>query len=151
MTARRWALAAAAVASLLAGCQGEDSTTDDPAAVTLTPVTGTPRFTVELSDQAVDRLGVRTKGVQQVSSKDQSLPAGSRLVVPYSGLIYDADGSTWTYVQTAANTYTRHLVHVTSVVGSQAYLRSGPKSGTQVVVVGAPELLGAEYQISGEE
>jgi hypothetical protein len=151
MTLRLWVLAAVAVSSLLAGCQGEDSTADDATAVTLTPVTGTSRFTVGLSVEAVDRLGIRTTDVQRVSPQSRPAPAGSRLVIPYAGVIYDSDGSTWTYVQTAANTYTRRELDITSIVGSRAFLRSGPSAGTKVVVVGAPELFGAEYQISGEE
>jgi hypothetical protein len=151
MTLRLWALAAIAVSSLLAGCQGEDSTADDATSVTLTPVTGTSRFTVALSVDAVDRLGIRTTDVQRVSPQGRAAPAGSRLVIPYAGVIYDSDGSTWTYVQTADSTYTRRALDITSIVGSSAFLRSGPSAGTKVVVVGAPELFGAEYQISGEE
>ena len=151
MTLRRWTVAALAVSSLLAGCQGEDGAAEDTAPATLTPVAGTDRFTVGLSADAADRLGVRTTGIRGVGGQGSAIPVGSRLVMPYAGVIYDAGGSTWTYVQTAANTFTRQRLRITSVVGSRAYLKSGPEEGTRVVVVGAPELFGAEYQIAGEE
>ena len=50
-----------------------------------------------------------------------------------------------------ADTYVRKAITVDSIVGDTAYLTKGPPAGTQVVVVGAPELLGAEYEIAGEE
>jgi len=71
--------------------------------------------------------------------------------VPYAAVVYDSDGSTWAYIEAAPRTYVRRAIVVDSIVGGTAYLRSGPPVGTPVVVVGAPELLGAEYQIAGEE
>ena len=66
-------------------------------------------------------------------------------------MVYDTDGSTWTYVNTAARTYERKPVTVTDIEGAVAPLSAGPAAGTPVVTVGAAELLGTEYNISGEE
>jgi hypothetical protein len=65
--------------------------------------------------------------------------------------VYDTDGSTWTYVESAPRTFVRDRITVASIDGPTAVLASGPAPGAQVVTVGAPELLGAEYDISGEE
>jgi hypothetical protein len=42
-------------------------------------------------------------------------------------------------------------LEINSITGKTVLLKSGPPVGTQVVVVGAPELVGAEAGISGEE
>ena len=42
-------------------------------------------------------------------------------------------------------------IEISSITGKTVQLKSGPPVGTQVVVVGAPELVGAEAGISGEE
>ena len=76
-------------------------------------------------------------------------PAG--LVVPYAALVYDTDGSTWVFVQTEPLTYQR-----TPVDGrrrrpvTRCAHRRAP-AGTQVVTVGAAELVGVETGIDGEE
>jgi hypothetical protein len=54
-------------------------------------------------------------------------------------------------VNTAADTYQRKPITVTGIDGAVALLSTGPPAGTQVVTVGAAELLGTEYNISGEE
>jgi hypothetical protein len=66
-------------------------------------------------------------------------------------VVYDTDGSTWTYVNTAARTYERKPITVTEIDGAAALLSDGPAAGTPVVTVGGAELLGTEYNISGEE
>jgi hypothetical protein len=54
-------------------------------------------------------------------------------------------------VNTAARTYERKPITVTDIDGAVALLSVGPPAGTPVVTVGAAELLGTEYNISGEE
>jgi hypothetical protein len=76
---------------------------------------------------------------------------GPYKVIPYSAVIYDNDGSTWTYVETAARTFMRERITVRVIQGATAVMSQGPAAGTVVVTVGAPELLGTEYNISGEE
>jgi hypothetical protein len=76
---------------------------------------------------------------------------GAREVIPYSAVVYDTDGSTWTYVNTAPRTYVRAPITVAAISGNIALLSAGPPAGTAVVTVGAAELLGTEYNISGEE
>lgn len=72
-------------------------------------------------------------------------------VIPYSAVVYDTDGSTWTYVNTKPRTFVRERISINAIEGFSALLSRGPAVGTAVVTVGAPELLGTEYEISGEQ
>jgi hypothetical protein len=100
-----------------------------------------------LSERAEQRLGIRTVAVRAVTDA-QGKPA---LVVPYAAVVYDADGKSWAFSSPAVRTYIRVPIRISSIKGDVVQLSSGPKPGTQVVVVGAPELVGAEAGISGEE
>ena len=66
-------------------------------------------------------------------------------------MVYDNDGSTWAFVNTGPRTFVRQRITVGEIQGSTAVLTAGPAPGAVVVTVGAPELLGTEYNISGEE
>jgi hypothetical protein len=72
-------------------------------------------------------------------------------VVSYSAVVYDADGRSWAYSSPSPRTFVRVPIEISSITGKTVQLKSGPPVGTQVVVVGAPELVGAEAGISGEE
>jgi outer membrane murein-binding lipoprotein Lpp len=137
--------AAAAVTLILAGCTGTDARVEQPQS-TVKPIAGSPVQQVQLTEQAMRRLGITTGLVQTAARPGQ----GARTTIPYSAVVYDADGSTWTYVTTAERTFVRRSITVRVIDGSTAILTSGPAVGTAVVTVGAPELLGAEYDISGE-
>jgi hypothetical protein len=65
--------------------------------------------------------------------------------------MYYLDGSTWTYQVQSKNTFRRVPIRVQSISGQVATLTAGPPVGSQVVTVGAPEVLGAELEISGEQ
>jgi hypothetical protein len=111
------------------------------------PVAGSQIPQLQLTERAVQRLGIVTQPVRQAATAGQ--PA--REVIPYSAVVYDTDGSTWTYVNTATDVYQRKPITVNQIDGEVALLSAGPPAGTQVVTVGAAELLGTEYNISGEE
>jgi hypothetical protein len=102
------------------------------------------RLTV--SERAEERLGLRTEPVRAISGEP-----GVTEVVSYSAVVYDADGRSWAYSSPSPRTFVRVPIEITSITGKTVQLKSGPPVGTQVVVVGAPELVGAEAGISGEE
>ncbi|HEY2129370.1 MAG TPA: hypothetical protein VGH77_19515 [Streptosporangiaceae bacterium] len=147
---------AAAVALILAGCGGASGTAD-PAPATLKPVAGSRVQQVQLSATAVHRLGIQTQPVRPAGGARPGHAgvlagrASAGTVVPYSAVVYDTDGSTWTYVNTSGRTFVRDRITVAAIEGRSAMLSTGPHVGARVVTVGAPELLGAEYDISGEE
>jgi hypothetical protein len=97
---------------------------------------------VHLSQTAVDRLGLRTTAVTSVDGA---------LVLPYGAVVYEPDGSSWAYVQTAARTYQREPIAIAGISGDTAVLSSGPPVGTLVVSLGGAELVGVETGIDGEE
>jgi hypothetical protein len=71
--------------------------------------------------------------------------------MPYAAVIYYTDGSTWTYTVAEERSYVREPITVASISGDAVTLTAGPEAGTSVVVVGAPEILGAELEIDGEQ
>ena len=132
-------------AAILAGCATATPAETPPALIK--PVAGSQIPQLQLTERAVQRLGIVTQPVRQTRAAGQ--PAHE--VIPYAAVVYDTDGSTWTYVNTAARTYERKPVTVTEIDGEIAQLSAGPTAGTPVVTVGGAELLGTEYDISGEE
>ena len=132
-------------AAILAGCATATPAETPPALIK--PVAGSQIPQLQLTERAVQRLGIVTQPVRQTRAAGQ--PAHE--VIPYSAVVYDTDGSTWAYVNTAARTYERKPITVTEIDGTTALLSAGPAVGTAVVTVGAAELLGTEYDISGEE
>ena len=132
-------------AAILAGCA--TATPEQPPPALIKPVAGSQIPQLQLTGRAVQRLGIVTQPVRQTRAAGR--PAHE--VIPYSAVVYDTDGSTWTYVNTAARTYERKPITVTEIDGAVAQLSAGPPAGSAVVTVGAAELLGTEYNISGEE
>lgn len=96
---------------------------------------------VVLEEQALARLGLVTAPVAE-----ETVDGQKRLVVPYGALLYDTKGDTWAFTNPEPRAFVRHKVAVHSVSGNQVVLREGPAAGTLVVIVGAPELLGAEHK-----
>ena len=132
-------------AAILAGCATAAPAEAPPALIK--PVAGSQIPQLQLTERAVQRLGVVTQPVRQTATAGHA----AREIIPYSAVVYDTDGSTWTYVNTAARTYQRKPITVTEIDGGIAQLSAGPPAGAEVVTVGAAELLGTEYNISGEE
>jgi hypothetical protein len=140
-------LAAGAVLTL-AGC-GAAVSADAPPPAIVTPIQGSQVQRLQLTPRAIQRLGLTTAPVRAVGAKAGK--AGAQKVIPYAAVVYGTDGSSWTYVNTAPRTYVREPIAVTAIRGSVAVLSSGPPVGAAVVTVGAAELLGTEYNISGEQ
>ena|SRR5215472_10280155 len=138
-------------AVILAGCG--TATAADPPPATVTQIAGSQVQRLQLTAQAIQRLGISTQPVREMPTAAGKAMgnARARKAIPYSAVVYDTNGSTWTYVNTAARTYVRQRVTLTEIRGQTAILSSGPPVGAAVVTVGAAELLGTEYDISGEE
>ena len=134
-------------AAILAGCATATPAETPPALIK--PVAGSQIPQLQLTEHAVQRLGIVTQPVRELTTTAGQRSA--REVIPYSAVVYDTDGSTWAYANTAARTYERKAITVTEIDGEVAQLSAGPAAGTPVVTVGAAELLGTEYDISGEE
>ena len=105
---------------------------------------------LQLTQQAIHRLGITTVAVRTGQATVDGR-RGTYKLIPYSAVVYDNDGSTWAFVNTAPRTFLRQRIIVGAIQGNTAVLAAGPAPSAAVVTVGAPELLGTEYNISGEE
>lgn len=134
------AAAVCAVAMLAAACGGtvSDEYEVEKKPYTLEPVEGTEdRFRVILTDEAAAHVGIETVPVEQRRSK---------LVVPYDAVFLDAYGEFWVYTNPEPLEYVRAPIDIARETSDHAFLVDGPPAGTQVVVVGVPELYGSETE-----
>ena len=69
---------------------------------------------------------------------------GPQLVVPVASLIYGLNGETWIYISPESLQFLRVPVVVDYIKDDLVVLKEGPSAGTKVVVVGVPELHGAD-------
>jgi hypothetical protein len=70
-----------------------------------------------------------------------------RKLMPYSAVLYDVRGDTWSYVQTAPLTFVRQRVSLDYIDAETAVLLDGPAAGSLVVSTGATELFGTEFKV----
>jgi hypothetical protein len=112
----------------------------DPALVE--PIEGSSLNRVTLTQKAADRLGVETASVE-----DREVGGAPAKVLPYSAVLYDANGDTWTYTNPEPLVFIRQQINIDRVDGESAILAEGPDAGTKVVTVGAAELIGTEFGV----
>lgn len=132
-----WMLTAAALAALagVAGCGGPAPARHIPPPARMErAANGQP--SVVLSRAGLQRLGLRTATAQPA--------ADHTILIPYTALLYQPDGSTVVYTVTGLRTYTRLTITVSKIQGNQVYVSRGLPAGTQVVTAGAEELLGVQ-------
>ena len=132
------------IASILLAACGQQAVEAAPgqAAVTLTEIEGSELQRLTLSESAAARLGIETVAVTEDADS-------GRLLIPYSALLYDASGATWTYTNPEGLVFVREGVEVEAIEGDFARLTSGPEVDTVVVAIGAAELYGAETGVGG--
>jgi hypothetical protein len=129
----------AVVGLILGGCnQATTSAPKEEAIHIEEQASGLKQLT--LSEKAAERLGVETAAVAG---------SGASMTVPYAAVIYDAQGLTWSYVNTAPLVYLREEIKVERIEGDTAILSAGPAAGTPVVTTGSAELYGAETGVGG--
>jgi hypothetical protein len=107
-------------------------------------IEGSELSRITLSEHAMQRLDIKTSALEE-----QTVGGASKKVIPYSAVLYDSDGKTWTYVNTEAGIFVRAAIEIESIEGDSAFLSDGPESGTVVVATGAAELFGAEQGVGG--
>ena len=91
---------------------------------------------VTFTAEGANRVGLRTALVRART-------------VPYTALIYDAEGLAWVFVVDRPLRFLRTQVTVSRIEGQVVRLTTGPADGTAVVTVGAAEAYGAERDIAG--
>ena len=120
----------------LAGCK-QDTVAEKyhPAKLDSTEVKGIMKVTLDA--KAAERIGLETAELGE---------EGGRKVLPYGALMYDTKGRTWTFTNPSPLVFVRAEVKVADITGDKVYLSDGPPTGTRVVTVGAPMLMGAEHK-----
>jgi hypothetical protein len=131
-------LALLAIPLLATACGGTSAEEPSAESAVTKQVPGTDIVRVELTADAAERLGVKTVPVRSDSKS-------GRAVIPYAAVLYDPDGSTWTYASPARLVFQRKDITVARIQGDAAVLSRGPLVGTVVVTAGATEIWGVEY------
>ncbi len=146
-----WVVGVSMAALALSGCAGTpDETASRAESVTIESVEGSEPARLTLTDQAAERLGIQTAPVDEAMVAATATGEGAlvqRRVVPYAAVLYDRAGDTWAYTNPQPLVFVRHAITVDYIDGQQAVLSAGPDIGTQVVIVGATELFGAEVGV----
>lgn len=106
---------------------------------TVETIAGSDLKRVILTQKAAERLDIKTGKM--------AADAAGVMTAPYAALVYDGKGMTWVYTNPEPLVFVRAPVVVESIKGPNAILKSGPPTGTTVVVVGVAELYGAESGI----
>lgn len=116
---------------------------DEPPAI-LEEVGDSELTRITLTAHAAERLDIQTAVVEPATAD-----GAERLSIPYGAVVWDADGSTWTYTTPEPLVYLRAAITLDRIDGDRALLLDGPDPGTEVVVVGAAELWGTEHGVGG--
>jgi hypothetical protein len=96
----------------------------------------------------------------EVSAADHGLRPGQRVhvrvphpdsgkpqkVIPYSAVLYDPYGNSWTYTNPEPLVFVRHRIEIEYIEGDRAVLLQGPDTSAKVVTAGAAELFGVEQK-----
>ena len=125
--------------SAFAGGEANAASVKQIKAAKVDKIDGSDLKRVTLTQKAAERLDIKT-------SKMAADGAGV-MTAPYAAIVYDGKGKTWVYTNPEPLVYVRAPVVVDSIKGPIAMLKSGPATGTTVVVVGVAELYGAESGI----
>ena len=129
--------ALAALALPLGGCAKVKSEEEQgEKAAKVEKIGDTGRNKVILLEEAAKRLGIETAPVSTLDAHHEA--------VPYSALIYDAEGHSWVFTTSENLSYVKAPVTVDRIDGDKAILTEAPPPGTQVVTQGAAELFGVE-------
>ena len=135
----------------IAGCARIGAVSSDAEPAQIEPIAGTDLQRVIVTQEGSQSLGIQTALVGRDASATGTRPGVSpESVIPMQAVIYDPKGSSWVYTTPAPRTFVRTPVVIDHTTSETAYLSSGPPPGTEVVTVGASELLGAEYGVGGE-
>lgn len=138
------------VAAALAGCGPKDDSPNAYTPATLVPLPSATATLPGFGHVRQVRLTPLAEQRVRVRMVTAAPGGGGATQVPITAVIFDPEGVPWVYVPDGGHAYTRHAITIAQYLGETVDLSAGPQAGTQVVVVGAAELLGTEYGV-GEE
>jgi hypothetical protein len=105
----------------------------------LEPINGTDVQRVIFDAEGAERAGIQTSAVRQ---------NGQETVIPYSAVIYDAEGKSYAYTAPEPLTFVRREIEIDGIDGDSVMLSDGPSAGTKVVTVGAALVYGTEFEVA---
>jgi hypothetical protein len=133
------ALIAGSLALALGGCTQVEESESTYSPTSVKPIKGQDDIQqVTFTAQAAQRAGVRTAVVHG---------DGGLRSIPYTALIYNEEGNTYTYVSRTPLVYVRVPIGVDHIANGRVVLRRGPRTGTRVVTTGAAEVYSAEFGV----
>ncbi len=103
------------------------------------PIDGSDQVRITLEEQAARRLEIDTTPVEQNATG---------LAVPSSAVFVDPNGTWWVYTNPEPLVFIRHEIGLEREEAGIAHLSTGPQAGTEVVIVGVPELYGLEDAVA---
>jgi hypothetical protein len=150
----RWIAAILIAAGLaLPGCMksADDAASDESGGARVVTLHRTGVKQVTLTQQASNRLGIRTVTVRESTvTPPEGGRSVTRKVIPYSAVVYDVNGHASVYTMTEPLTFVRTSVAIDYIDGGVVVLSSGPPLGTAVVTTGVDELYGTEFGVGQE-
>jgi hypothetical protein len=144
----RWMAVILALACLpLAACKHsvEEAVAEEAGPAKVEHLEGEEPTRVTLTEDAAKRLDIQTAPVREMVVNGMR-----RHVLPYAAVLYDTEGSTWTYTSPEPLVFVRHRIKVDFIDGELAVLSDGPPVGSAVVTVGEAELYGSELEFEEE-
>lgn len=125
-------------------CSDDEPSEEVVAPAQVVEIDGSELPNLVLEPRAAERLAIEITETAEIEMETPDGDSETRLLVPYSAIIYDPDGRTWVYAALDQYTFAREEVAIDYVVDTIAVLAEGPEAGTKVVMVGAAELYGEE-------
>lgn len=122
----------------LGACGTTDESTPVESPIQVEEIPGSDVSQITLSESAAERLDIQTAIVE---------PYGDQSVVPSASVIIDPNGVYWVYTNPDSNVFVRERIQPVFEEGLKAFFETGPEVGMAVVIVGVPELYGAEVGI----
>lgn len=105
----------------------------------LEPIKGTDVQRVIFDAEGAKRAGIQTAAVRQ---------NGQEEVIPFSAVIYDAEGKAYAYTAPEPLTFVRQEIEIDRMDGDSVVLSDGPSAGTKVVTVGTALVYGTEFEVA---
>lgn len=122
----------------LGACSTTDAAVPVEEPITVVEIGGTEISRLTLSGSAADRLDIQTATVES---------AGAGMAVSSAAVMIDPQGLYWVYTNPEPLVYVREEIRPVREAGGEAFFAVGPAAGATVVIVGVPELYGAEFGI----
>ena len=122
----------------LGACGTAQGSTPVDSPIEIEEIPGSEISRITLSESAAVRLDIQTATVES---------SGDQFVVPSASVIIDPEGVYWVYTNPDSNVFVRQRIEPVFEEGLKAFFETGPEVGMSVVIVGVPELYGAEVGI----